>query len=172
MLLKTRFSKLFLALSFSLFIGGMVYSCGSELEQPAEALQTLVGIDALMGNACNTGYTRVAPHICQTTQYQAGTSLANNVNTCNALDMHAGYNFPNPTTGFAVINVTMSTAASNNLDLFTDNTCGTTANHIHQQGTAGPGPFLAFVRTSNGNIYYKTDSNGLAYAIGPAFYYD
>ena len=127
--------------------------------KPAQALQTNVGIDSLMGSACVTGWTRVAPHICSVTARPTPAALSN-ANVCSALDMHAGFNIPT-TSSFSFIEINNAGSA---LFVFTDAACANTAVGYSVNVPTYP------ARVISGNIYYKTASASAS--ISPQLYYD
>lgn len=169
--------KKFLAYFFSIVVlvgcagtSALIVSKVAAPEQ-AQALQTLVGIDALMGNACAAGHGRVAPHICAILTPQSATVLATTANTCLAVDMHAGYAWPNPAVGFGMVQVVCSANCStlHQLNFYSDNTC---TNVLTSIGETSLNRYI-FTRVINGNIYYLLDVGlGAGSTLRPFMYYD
>lgn len=171
MLQKTAFSKILLGfvVVFSVCAASFVFAVVSVPK--GLALQTQVGIDSLMGSVCQTGYTRVAPHLCQVDSFQTGTFLITTNTTCHALDMHAGYNYPNPAVGYANVWLIPSSPVFG-VTFYNDSGCTTT--YINAT-TSLANPTMYTIRTINGNIYYKSGGAGgdsLRWQISPVLYYD
>jgi hypothetical protein len=138
----------------------------------AHALQTLVGVDSLMGQACATGHGRVAPHVCAINALQSATTLSTTANACLAVDMTAGYAWPNSALGFGVLEINCSANCSSAAPLlfYSDNTC----TGIFVQVWENAVPRYTLVRTVNGNVYYKKLTSGLGAGstLRPVLYYD
>ncbi|MDE2103397.1 MAG: hypothetical protein KGL39_39515 [Patescibacteria group bacterium] len=129
-----------------------------------------------MGSTCATGYSRVAPHVCQQqcTECQGLTQFTAD-NACHAIDLHAAYNYPNTIAqGLGHLKIYNLAINSANVAFYTLSNCTGTA-YLTANGIAGFQPVYMFpVQVMSGNIYYKTvnGAGGNYGVIQPVDYYD